>query len=158
MERGVSRVASRSLTGQASRDEPPMVKPLAIFDVDGTLFRRGLLPELTRRLWWTRGLLREGAEGAEPGLLRLSRTPGLPRELPQSGRGAGLKGAEERLRRGATRAYGAEVEGGLKSYSQELPIGHKTTQGLPYLLRTVMSPLVSRRMMWWSRPRALAVG
>ena len=24
--------------------------PLAVFDVDGTLFRRGLLPELTRRL------------------------------------------------------------------------------------------------------------
>ncbi len=27
-----------------------MSKPLAVFDVDGTLFRRGLLPELTRRL------------------------------------------------------------------------------------------------------------
>jgi phosphoserine phosphatase len=25
-------------------------KPLAVFDVDGTLFRRGLLPALTRRL------------------------------------------------------------------------------------------------------------
>jgi hypothetical protein len=95
----------------------------------------------------------------EPGLLRLGRTPGLPRELPQSGRGAGPKGgAEERLRRGATRAYGAEVEGGLKSYSRVLPIGHKTTQGLPYLLRTVMSPLVGLRMMWWSHPRALVVG
>jgi hypothetical protein len=43
--------------------------------------------------------------------------------------------------------YGAEVEGGLKSYPRVLLIGPKTTQGLPYLLRTVMSPLVSRRMM-----------
>jgi hypothetical protein len=43
-------VESRSLTDQASRDEPPAGKPLAVFDGDGTLFRRGLLPELTRRL------------------------------------------------------------------------------------------------------------
>lgn len=34
---------------QASRDEPSRER-LAIFDVDGTLFRRGLLPALTRRL------------------------------------------------------------------------------------------------------------
>jgi phosphoserine phosphatase len=50
MERGVPQVESRSLTDQASRDEPPAGKPLAVFDGDGTLFRRGLLPELTRRL------------------------------------------------------------------------------------------------------------
>jgi HAD superfamily hydrolase (TIGR01490 family) len=30
--------------------EPPAKAPLAVFDVDGTLFRRGLLPALTRRL------------------------------------------------------------------------------------------------------------
>jgi HAD superfamily hydrolase (TIGR01490 family) len=30
--------------------EPPATEPLAVFDVDGTLFRRGLLPALTRRL------------------------------------------------------------------------------------------------------------
>ena len=29
---------------------PPAEQPLAVFDVDGTLFRRGLLPALTRRL------------------------------------------------------------------------------------------------------------
>ncbi len=50
MERGVSRVESRSLTDRASQGEPTVGKPLAVFDVDGTLFRRGLLPELTRRL------------------------------------------------------------------------------------------------------------
>jgi HAD superfamily phosphoserine phosphatase-like hydrolase len=50
MKRGVSRVESRSLTDRASRAGPPTGKPLAVFDVDGTLFRRGLLPELTRRL------------------------------------------------------------------------------------------------------------
>lgn len=32
------------------RSEAPAREPLAIFDVDGTLFRRGLLPALTRRL------------------------------------------------------------------------------------------------------------
>src|ERR671914_2178560 len=30
--------------------EPSAKEPLAVFDVDGTLFRRGLLPALTRRL------------------------------------------------------------------------------------------------------------
>ena len=30
--------------------EPSAREPLAVFDVDGTLFRRGLMPELTRRL------------------------------------------------------------------------------------------------------------
>jgi HAD superfamily hydrolase (TIGR01490 family) len=30
--------------------KPPAREPLAVFDVDGTLFRRGLLPALTRRL------------------------------------------------------------------------------------------------------------
>jgi HAD superfamily hydrolase (TIGR01490 family) len=30
--------------------KPPAKEPLAVFDVDGTLFRRGLLPALTRRL------------------------------------------------------------------------------------------------------------
>jgi hypothetical protein len=50
MERGVSQVEGRSLSDRASRGEPPMGQPLAVFDVDGTLFRRGLLPELTRRL------------------------------------------------------------------------------------------------------------
>jgi HAD superfamily hydrolase (TIGR01490 family) len=34
-----------------ARSEPPArEEPLAVFDVDGTLFRRGLLPALTRRL------------------------------------------------------------------------------------------------------------
>jgi HAD superfamily hydrolase (TIGR01490 family) len=32
------------------RDEALLREPLAVFDVDGTLFRRGLLPALTRRL------------------------------------------------------------------------------------------------------------
>lgn len=32
------------------RSEAPAHEPLAVFDVDGTLFRRGLLPALTRRL------------------------------------------------------------------------------------------------------------
>jgi HAD superfamily hydrolase (TIGR01490 family) len=32
------------------RGEAPAHEPLAVFDVDGTLFRRGLLPALTRRL------------------------------------------------------------------------------------------------------------
>ncbi len=41
---------SRSLTDRALPSEPSTRKLLAIFDVDGTLFRRGLLPELTRRL------------------------------------------------------------------------------------------------------------
>ena len=41
---------SRPLTDRASRGEPTARKPLAVFDVDGTLFRRGLLPALTRRL------------------------------------------------------------------------------------------------------------
>ena len=50
MKRGMPRVESRSLSGWASRYKPPAAKPLAVFDVDGTLFRRGLLPELTRRL------------------------------------------------------------------------------------------------------------
>jgi HAD superfamily phosphoserine phosphatase-like hydrolase len=50
MKRGVSRMESRSLTIRATRDESSLRKPLAVFDVDGTLFRRGLLPELTRRL------------------------------------------------------------------------------------------------------------
>ena len=49
MRRGVSRVERRSLTDRASWDEPPMGKPLAVFDVDGTLFRRRLLqPDLFR--------------------------------------------------------------------------------------------------------------
>jgi HAD superfamily phosphoserine phosphatase-like hydrolase len=43
-------VESRSLTDRTLPSEPSTRKPLAIFDVDGTLFRRGLLPELTRRL------------------------------------------------------------------------------------------------------------
>jgi len=33
-----------------AESEPPVRAPLAVFDVDGTLFRRGLLPALTRRL------------------------------------------------------------------------------------------------------------
>ena len=33
-----------------AESEPPAKAPLAVFDVDGTLFRRGLLPALTRRL------------------------------------------------------------------------------------------------------------
>jgi HAD superfamily hydrolase (TIGR01490 family) len=33
-----------------AESEPPVRTPLAVFDVDGTLFRRGLLPALTRRL------------------------------------------------------------------------------------------------------------
>ena len=50
MERGVSRMESRSLTDPTTRDESSSGRPLAVFDVDGTLFRRGLLAELTRRL------------------------------------------------------------------------------------------------------------
>ncbi len=38
------------MTDRALRGEPSPRKPLAVFDVDGTLFRRGLLPALTRRL------------------------------------------------------------------------------------------------------------
>lgn len=38
------------MTDRALRGEPSARKPLAVFDVDGTLFRRGLLPALTRRL------------------------------------------------------------------------------------------------------------
>ncbi len=49
MKRGVSRVERRSLTDRASWDEPPVRKTPAVFDVDGTLFRRGLLqPDLFR--------------------------------------------------------------------------------------------------------------
>ena len=33
-----------------AKSEPSAREPLAVFDVDGTLFRRGLLPALTRRL------------------------------------------------------------------------------------------------------------
>jgi HAD superfamily hydrolase (TIGR01490 family) len=33
-----------------TESEPSAKEPLAVFDVDGTLFRRGLLPALTRRL------------------------------------------------------------------------------------------------------------
>jgi HAD superfamily hydrolase (TIGR01490 family) len=33
-----------------AESEPSAKEPLAVFDVDGTLFRRGLLPALTRRL------------------------------------------------------------------------------------------------------------
>src|SRR3712207_3567277 len=33
-----------------AESETPAREPLAVFDVDGTLFRRGLLPALTRRL------------------------------------------------------------------------------------------------------------
>jgi HAD superfamily hydrolase (TIGR01490 family) len=33
-----------------AESEPLAREPLAVFDVDGTLFRRGLMPELTRRL------------------------------------------------------------------------------------------------------------
>jgi HAD superfamily hydrolase (TIGR01490 family) len=33
-----------------AESEPSAKEPLAVFDVDGTLFRRGLMPELTRRL------------------------------------------------------------------------------------------------------------
>jgi HAD superfamily phosphoserine phosphatase-like hydrolase len=33
-----------------AESEPSVREPLAVFDVDGTLFRRGLLPALTRRL------------------------------------------------------------------------------------------------------------
>src|ERR687885_1255165 len=33
-----------------AESEPSAREPLAVFDVDGTLFRRGLLPALTRRL------------------------------------------------------------------------------------------------------------
>jgi len=50
MERGVSRMENRSLTDPTTRDESSSGRPLAVFDVDGTLFRRGLLAELTRRL------------------------------------------------------------------------------------------------------------
>jgi hypothetical protein len=32
------------------KTKPSAKDPLAVFDVDGTLFRRGLLPALTRRL------------------------------------------------------------------------------------------------------------
>ncbi len=38
------------MTNLMLQGEPSARQPLAIFDVDGTLFRRGLLPELTRRL------------------------------------------------------------------------------------------------------------
>jgi hypothetical protein len=41
MERGVSRMKSRSFTDRTTRDESSLGKPLAVFDVDGTLFRRG---------------------------------------------------------------------------------------------------------------------
>src|SRR5918998_192535 len=34
----------------AEREPSSREEPLAVFDVDGTLFRRGLLPALTRRL------------------------------------------------------------------------------------------------------------
>src|ERR671938_457304 len=34
----------------AEREPSAREEPLAVFDVDGTLFRRGLLPALTRRL------------------------------------------------------------------------------------------------------------
>jgi len=50
MKRGVSRMENRSLTDRMTRDESSLGQPLAVFDVDGTLFRRGLLPELTRKL------------------------------------------------------------------------------------------------------------
>ena len=33
-----------------AESKPSAEQPLAVFDVDGTLFRRGLLPALTRRL------------------------------------------------------------------------------------------------------------
>jgi hypothetical protein len=33
-----------------TKGEPPAKEPLPVFDVDATLFRRGLLPALTRRL------------------------------------------------------------------------------------------------------------
>ena len=36
--------------GSMVEGEPSVREPLAVFDVDGTLFRRGLLPALTRRL------------------------------------------------------------------------------------------------------------
>jgi hypothetical protein len=115
------------------------------------------LPLSVRRAGGRGGLLPEGAEGA--GTITLGSNAGAPTRATTIWSWSwGPKGAEGRLRRGATRAYGAEVEGGLKSYSRVLPIGHKTTQGLPYLLRTVLGPLVSRRMMWWSHPRTLAVG
>ena len=51
MEPNASRLETHYLTDHRARqDESSLEKPLAVFDVDGTLFRRGLLPELTRRL------------------------------------------------------------------------------------------------------------
>lgn len=38
------------IIGAMLKTTPPVNAPLAVFDVDGTLFRRGLLPALTRRL------------------------------------------------------------------------------------------------------------
>ena len=38
------------IIGSMVESEPSAREPLAVFDVDGTLFRRGLLPALTRRL------------------------------------------------------------------------------------------------------------